>query len=97
MTSRIDMMELEELKQEAIIIQNEMQDCIDRLTQIVAHPEIDDEAYWEAYLLEQIGENVSKANPYNTDIGDLISSIHKQIVGHVEDGGCECPECEEAF
>ena len=92
---QIDMMEIEELRDFTIGIQNRLQECLNDLSEVVAHPAFDDASYWEAYLIEQLEENIDKKNPHNNDIGDLILSIHKMALDHDEE--CECLECEREF
>jgi hypothetical protein len=87
------MMDAQEARDRVVEIRREMGRLIEELGFIVEQHLPQDQAYYEAYLTRQLEENVMKANPYNTDIGDLVAALNKLVTGHDED--CECPQCLE--
>lgn len=63
-------------------ITEEMKMLVGRLEEIVSNPLLggdgsNGDGFWMAYLVEQIGENIQKRNPYNTDLSDLAKAIEE--------------------
>lgn len=91
MTDQISREQAKDLKEDVIIIRQEMERLLDRLVDVVT--EMDEQVYYEAYLVDQIRENIYKNNQCNTDLGDLIKALLNIELGH--DEGCSCRECSE--